>query len=176
MVIKLTGEERAKRGRELAPARVFAFNLWKEKPKITSDELAQALKETGFEVAEGTRNTWLRRFNKGKGIHTYSGNKKPSKVHLKQIIEAVGSVEALSLLFFQGVMEELKKRDVSLSLLKSEVLEKDEAVSSLKNELEGMTKERNKVLREFNETMSALKVGTLTIDQVTLKLIPERSG
>lgn len=98
---------------------------------------------------------------------------KPGEITLEQIIKAAGSVEALSLLFYQGVMEELKRRDSGYDVLKQECLEKDELISGLKHELGEMTGERNRLMREYNETMAKLKVGTLTLDQVQHRLIPK---
>jgi len=98
---------------------------------------------------------------------------KPGKITLEQIIKAVGSVEALSLLFYQGVMEELKRRDSGIDVLRQECLEKDGLISGLKRELEDITRERNRLLREFNEKLAKVKVGTLTLDQVEHRLIPK---
>ena len=175
---KLTGAQRVERGKELKPARLLAFNLCKENPQITAAELDKALKEKGFEIARGTSLTWLTRFKKGKSIRTYEGKPliavKPSEITLEQIIKAAGSVEALSLLFYQGVMEELKRRDSALDVLKQEFLEKDAVISRLKHELDEVTRERNRNMREFNETLAKLKVGTLTLDQVHHRLIPKK--
>ena len=58
------------RRKELKPARLFAFKLWEENPKITAAELDKALKEKGFEVNRTTGATWLARFRKGSRIRT----------------------------------------------------------------------------------------------------------
>ncbi len=172
---KLTAAETVERGKEIPPARLLAFKLWKENPQITAAELDKALKEKGFEVAKTTSATWLTRFKKGKGVRTYEGKPliavKPSEITLEQIIKAVGSVEALSLLFYQGVMEELERRDSAFDVLKQECLQKDGEISRLKHELGEVTRERNRIIREYNETMAKLKVGTLTLDKVERRLI-----
>jgi len=185
-MVKLTGAGGVERGKELTPARLFAFELYKEKPQITTAELDKALKEKGFEVNKATFATWLTRFKKGKGVRTYDGKPprsveprmqripvKPGEVTLEQIIKAVGSVEALSLLFYQGVMVELERRDSAFDVLRQECLQKDELISGLKYELREVTRERNKLMSEYNETMAKLKVGTLTLDKVEHKLIPK---
>jgi len=183
---KLSAAGKTERGKELTPARLFAFKLWKENPQITAAELGKALKEEGFEVVKSTYVTWLARFRKGKSIRTYEGKPlagvesvevtlavKPGKITLEQIIKAVGSVEALSLLFYQGVMEELKRRDAAFDVLKQDCLEKDALISQLKHELGEVTRERNRIMREYNETMAKVKVGTLTLDKVEHRLIPK---
>jgi len=188
---KLSAAEKVERGKELTPARLFALVLWKENPQITAAELGKALKEKGFEIGKTTRATWLTRFKRGAGVRTYDGKHlagvkprhvvkpseptavKPSKFTLEQIIKAVGNVEALSLLFYQGVMEELKRRDSGIDVLKQECLEKDEMISGLKHELEEITRERNRLIREWNEKLAKVKVGELTLDQVKHMLIPK---
>jgi len=170
------------------PARLLAFKLCKENPQITTAELGKALKEKGFEVAKTTYIGWLTRFKKGKSIRTFEGKPllkvvkpgkitsavKPGEITLEQIIKAVVSVEALSLLFYQGVMKELERRDSAFDVLRQDGLEKDETISRLKHELAEMTKERNRIMREYNEKMAKVKAGTLTLDQVEKKLIPKR--
>ena len=107
-MVKLTAAGKVERGKELTPARLLAFELWKGNPLITAAELDKALKEKGFEVAKTTVATWLTRFKKGKGVRTYDGKPlkgveprkphipvKPGEITLEQIIKAVGSVEAL---------------------------------------------------------------------------------
>ena len=183
---KLTAAEKVERGKELTPARLLAFELWKENPQITAAELDKPLKEKGFEVTKTTRATWLTRFRKGSRIRTYKGKPltavkpseitpavEPREITLDNIIKATGSVEALSLLFYQGVMKEMERRDAAFDVLKQAHLEKDEVISRLKHELEEVTRERNKVMREYNETMAKLKVGTVTLDQVKHRLIPK---
>ena len=71
-------------------------------------------------------------------------------------------------------MEELKRRDSAYDVLKQDCLEKDETISGLKHELGEVTRERNRIMREYNEKMAKVKVGTLTLDQVEKKLIPKR--
>jgi hypothetical protein len=170
-LVKLSAAGQTERGKELTPARLFALELWKENLQITALELGKALKEKGFEVAKSTYSTWLIRFKKGKSIRTYDGKDlravkpseitpavKPSEITLEQIIKTAGSVEALSLLFYQGVMEELRR-----------------LISQLKHELGEVTKERNRIMREYNEKIAKLKLGTLTLDQVEHRLIPKSS-
>ena len=187
-MVKLSAAGQTERGKELTPARLFALELWKENLQITALELGKALKEKGFEVAKSTYSTWLIRFKKGKSIRTYDGKDlravkpseitpavKPSEITLEQIIKTAGSVEALSLLFYQGVMEELKRRDSAYDVLKQDCLEKDALISQLKHELGEVTKERNRIMREYNEKIAKLKLGTLTLDQVEHRLIPKSS-
>ncbi len=177
---KLTAAEKTQRAKELTPARIFAFKLWEENPQITAAELGKALKEKGFDVGKTTPLTWLTRFRKGSRVRTFEGKPltavavKPGKITLEQIIKAVGSIEALSLLFYQGVMEEMKRRDSAYDVLKQECLEKDEVISRLKHELEEVTKERNRIIREFNEKIAKVKDGTLTLDQIERRLIPKK--
>ena len=183
---KLTAAEQVQRGKELTPARLLAFELCKENPQITAAELDKALKEKGFEIGKTTYSGWLGRFKKGKAIRTYDGKPlaavkprkeripvKPGEITLEQIIKAVGNVEALSLLFYQGVMEELNRRDAAFDVLRQDGLEKDELISGLKHELGEMTRERNRLMREYNEKMARVKIGTLTLDQVEHRLIPK---
>ncbi|MBA7666346.1 hypothetical protein ES703_74425 [subsurface metagenome] len=193
---KLSAAQKTERGKELTPARLFAFKLWEKNPQITSAELGKALEERGFEVGKGTYITWLARYRKGGHIRTYDGKPlkaekaiearppvepsevtpavKTSKLTLEQIIKAVGSVEALSLLFYQGVMEELKRRDSAYDVLKQDCVEKDTLISGLKHSLEEVTKDRNAIVREYNEKIAKFKVGTLTLDQVEHRLIAKR--
>ena len=175
--------------KELAPARALTSKLWRENPQITGPELGKILKEKGFEVTRLTSTRWLTRLKKGRSVGkeqllsepaepaavetSEPAAVKPGKVTLKQIIEAVGSVEALSLLFYQGVMEELRRRDSAFDALKQDCLEKDRLISGLKCELEEITKERNRLLREFNEKLAKVRVGTLTLDSVEHRLIPK---
>ena len=49
-------------------------------------------------------------------------------------------------------------------------------ISGLKHELEEIMKERNRLLREFNEKLAKVKVGTLTLDSVEHRLIPKTTG
>lgn len=46
-------------------------------------------------------------------------------------------------------------------------------ISQLKYELGEVTRERNRIMREYNEKIAKLKVGTLTLDQVEHRLIPK---
>ena len=185
--MKLSAAEKVERGKELTPARLLAFKLWKENPQITAAELGKALKEKGFEVGKTTYSTWLGRFKKGKGVRTYEGKRlvgvepseitpavKPREITLDNIIKAVGSVEALSLLFYQGVMKEMERRDAAFDVLKQDCLEKDEVISRLMHELGEVIRERNRLMREYNEKMAKVKVGALTLDQVEKKLIPKK--
>jgi len=186
-MVKLSAAGKVERGKELTPARLLAFELCKENPQITAAELGKALKEKGFEIGKTTYSGWLTRFKKGKGVRTYEGKPlkavkpseitpavKPGAITLEQIIKAVGNVEALSLLFYQGVMVELERRDSAFDVLRKEYLEKDALISQLKHELGEVTRERNRIMREYNETMAKLKIGTLTLDQAEKKLIPKR--
>ncbi|MBA7527911.1 hypothetical protein ES705_20091 [subsurface metagenome] len=164
-------------GRKPNPARLLAFKLWKQNPEVTGAELDKALREEGFQMHISTFYLWLNSFRKGKDVGTYKEKPvtavEPSKITLEQIIKTVGSIEALSLLFYQGVMEEMKRSDSAYDVLKQECLKKDELISWLKQELEAVTRERNKIIREFNEKIAAVKVGTLTLDQVEHRLIPK---
>jgi len=98
---------------------------------------------------------------------------KPSEITLEQIIKAAGGVEALSLLFYQGVMEELKRKDSALDVLKQECLRKDDVIAQLKKELKTTTNEKHKVIRMYNEKMAKLKLPTLTLEEVEHRLIPK---
>jgi len=170
----LAGAQIKERGKELKPARLFAFKLWQENPQITDAELDQALKEKGFEVNKSTFYLWLKSF-RGSGVKEEPVTAiKPSEITLEQIIKAAGRVEALSLLFSQGVMEELKRRDSAYDILKQDCLEKDALISQIKHELGEVTRERNRIMREFNEKIAKLKVGTLTLDQIEHRLIPKK--
>ena len=46
-------------------------------------------------------------------------------------------------------------------------------ISGLKHELEEVTRERNRLIREWNEKLAKVKVGELTLDQVKHRLIPK---
>ncbi|MBA7545499.1 hypothetical protein ES705_37868 [subsurface metagenome] len=70
-------------------------------------------------------------------------------------------------------MEELKRRDSAYDVLKQDCLGKDALISQLKHELGEVTRERNRIMREYNEKIAKLKVGTLTLDQVEHTLIPK---
>ncbi len=163
------------------PARLLAFKLWEENPRIKGSVLQQLLKEKGLEASRSICYYWLKKFKNGKGVDTHE--EKPvtaeepseitSKLSLEQIIEAAGSVETLSMLFYQGVMRELGKKDAVYHLLKQECIEKDNTLSSLKNQLDVVTRERNKIMREWNEKLSKVKVGTLTLDESTKRLVPK---
>ncbi|GAH38281.1 unnamed protein product, partial [marine sediment metagenome] len=98
----------------------------------------------------------------------------PGEITLEQIIKATGSIEALSLLFYQGVMEVLKRRDSAYDVLKQDCLEKDVLISRLKHELSEVTRERNTIIREFNERIAKVKVGTLTLDTIEHRLVPKK--
>jgi len=159
-----THEAKPHPGSKPTPARLFAFKLWEENSLITGAELDQALKEKGFQVHKSTCYLWLKSFRA----------EEPSEITLEQIIKATGSIEALSLLFYQGVMEVLKRRDSAYDVLKQDCLEKDELISRLKHELSDVTRERNKIIREFNERIASVKIGTLTLDQIEHRLIPKK--
>ncbi|KKL23040.1 hypothetical protein LCGC14_2429380 [marine sediment metagenome] len=163
------------------PVRVFAFKLINENPQITGAALHQAVKQNGFEVSNSICYYWLKSFRKGKGEGTYE--QKPvtaeepseitSKLNLEQIIEAAGSVETLSMLFYQGVMRELGKKDAVNHLLKQECIDKNNSISALKGELNTVTRERNQIMRDWNEKLAKVKIGTLTLDESTKRLVPK---
>jgi len=173
------------------PAQALARKLWEENPQITGPQLAEALKEKGFVAHKSTHYNWLRSFRAGKGAETEAEVptpavtpseiplEEPSRLNLEQIIEAAGSVEALSVLFYQGVMRELGKKDATNHLLKQECLELTNKIAGLKRTLEEVTRDRNRMMREYNEKLAKIKVGTLTLDESARRLIPrvrERGG
>ena len=166
---------RARSGPRPRPARILAFKLWQENPQITAIELSQKLREQGFHRHISSYFSWLTTFRKGKDIGTYE---KPapgesSEITLEQIIKAAGSVETLSLLFYQGVMQELTRKDDAYHVLKQDCHNKDNKISKLKQELDDATKARNKIMTEWNEKLAKVKVGTLTLDQTTHRLVPK---
>ncbi len=140
-------------------AKQLAFELWQQNPKITGAELNRKLKEKGIEVNKSTAYSWLKGFSQDKG-----------ELSLEQIIKAAGSVEALSLLFYQGVMQELTKKDEAYHLLKQE---SDKKISRLQREMENITDDRDRVMREYNEKLAKVKVGTVTLDETKHRLIPK---
>ncbi len=172
----LTAAQIKERGKELKPARLLAFKLWKENPQITGAELDQALKGEGFE-AKRSIYYWLNSFREGKGVGTYEEKsvaaEEPSEITLEQIIKAAGSVETLSLLFYQGVMREMARKDANIHLLKQECVNKDNKISGLKRELNEVTRDRNQIMREYNEKLAKVKVGTVTLDESVHRLIPK---
>jgi len=179
-----------KRGMEgiLNPAQELARKLWEENPQITALQLGQALKEKGFVAHKSTHFNWLRIFRAGKGAETEAEVptpavvpseiplEEPSRLNLEQIIEAAGSVEALSVLFYQGVMRELGKKDATNHLLKQECLELTNKIAGLKRTLDEVTRDRNRMMREYNEKLAKIKVGTLTLDESARRLIPRVGG
>jgi len=171
----LAGAQIKERGKELKPARLFAFKLWQENPQITGAQLDRAVKDKGFEASKSICYLWLKTFRKGKGIST--SEEKPvtamegSELTLEQIIKAAGSVETLSVLFYQGVMREMARKDAANHLLKQECVNKDKRISDLKYELNEVTRDRNRVMREYNEKLAKVKVGTLTFDETKRRLI-----
>jgi len=121
---------------------------------------------------------WLKRFRGGKVEGTYA--EKPvtavgptEKFTLEQIIEAAGSVETLSVLFYQGVMRELGRKDAVSHLLKQECIDKDNRIAALKSQLNDVTRERNQIMRDYNEKLARVKVGTVTVDETRHRLIPK---
>ena len=159
------------------PARLLAFKLWEENPQITGAELDRAVKEKDFETSKSACYLWLKTFRKGKGISTSEKKpvtaEEPGVLSLEQIIEAAGSVETLSLLFYQGVMRELARKDAVIHLLEQEGVNKNNRISGLKRELNEVTRERNQIMRDYNEKLAKVKVGTLTLDESTRRLIPK---
>lgn len=156
----------------------LAFKLWEENRQITAAELQQGLKEKGFVVHEATCYRWLKDFREGKGVGT--SEEKPvttvepgDDITLEQIIKAAGSVESLSLLFYQGVMRELARKDDACDVLKQESIDKDKIISNLKQELDEVTRERDRMMIEYNEKLAKLKVGAVTLDETTQRLVPK---
>jgi transposase len=172
-----TSEAKRRKAQKPSPARLLAFKLWEENPQITGAELEQALKEKGFETSKSTCYLWLKSFSKGKGVGTYAEKpvtaEEPSEITLEQIIKAAGSVETLSLLFYQGVMREMARKDANIHLLKQECVNKDNKISGLKRELNEVTRDRNQIMRDYNEKLARVKVGTLTLDEAARRLIPK---
>ena len=160
-----------------SPARLLAFKLWQENPLITAAEMGQALKEKGFQATRSTCYLWLNSFREGKDVGTYTEKpvtaEEPSEITLEQIIKTAGSVEALSLLFYQGVMRELARKDAAYHVLKQECIEKDNKISGLKRELGEVTRERNRLMREYNEKLAKVRVGTVSLDEAAHRLIPK---
>jgi len=64
--MKTIGKEMKERGKELAPIREMAFQIWKENPEIRVKTLHSQLKEHGYEVNYYTLRTWMKRWRKGK--------------------------------------------------------------------------------------------------------------
>lgn len=172
-----TYEAKPRPGPKPTPTRLLAFKLCEENPQITGAELYQAVKDKGFEASKSICYLWLKTFRKGKGISTYEEKpvpaEEPSVLSLEQIIKAAGSVETLSVLFYQGVMRELARKDAVNHLLKQECVNKDDRISTLKRELDEVTRDRNRVMREYNEKLAKVKVGTLTFDETKRRLIPK---
>jgi len=163
--------------RKLSPARRLAFKLWEQNPQITGAQLFRALQEQGLNAKRNIYN-WLEDFKKDKGIVT-SEQKVIAVVEgieltLEQIIKAAGSVETLSVLFYQGVMREMARKDAAYHLLKQECINKDNRISALKHSLDDVTRERNQIMRDFNEKLAKVRVGTLTLDETTRRLIPKK--
>lgn len=129
-------------------------------------------------MSRSTCYLWLKSFTESKDVGTYEEKpvtaEEPSKITIEQIIKAAGSVEALSLLFYQGVMRELAKKDAVSHLLKVECDDKDNKISRLKSELSEVTRERNQIMRDYNEKLAKVRVGTLTLDEAAHRLIPKR--
>ena len=157
------------------PARELAFKLLQENPQITGAKLYQAIKEKGFQTSKSICYYWLKSFKKGKDVGTHEEKpvtaEKPSKFTLEQIIEAAGSVETLSVLFYQGVMREMARKDAVYHILQQECVNKDNKISSLKRLLDEITRDRNRVIKEYNEKLAKVKVGTLTFDETKRRLI-----
>jgi len=158
-------------------AQLLAFKLWQENPQITATELGQAIKKEGFKASNNTYYNWLKSFKNGKVVGTYEGKPvaavESSVLSLDQIIKAAGSVETLSLLFYQGVMREMTRKDAVNHLLKQDCVNKDSRITSLKRMLDEITRDRNRVIREYNEKLARVKIGTLTLDESTRRLIPK---
>ncbi|MBA7549512.1 hypothetical protein ES705_41999 [subsurface metagenome] len=180
------GESTAKRTtKRLGPSRRFAFNLWQDNPRITGRAVHRALTEKGFKLNMSTGYYWLKAFRAGKGVSPAEGEPpaaqpvtqfkefEKSGLNLEQIIKAAGSVETLSVLFYQGVMRELGRKDAAHHLLQQECISKDNKISSLKHMLDEITRDRNQIMRDYNEKLAKVKVGTLTLDETTHRLVPK---
>jgi len=60
--------EMRERGKEMAPIRKIAFEIWERSPEIKAAKLQSVLKEHGYEVNISTCNAWVWKWRKGKGL------------------------------------------------------------------------------------------------------------
>jgi len=178
------------RGQELEPVRKLAFELWEQDPQIKGDKLAALLKERGHEVNLNTCTTWITRWRKGKGPAPSERDKLEAEITAKvaaeiepekeaaltweQIVKSAPDIETLSVLFFQGVMKKMGEKDDAYEVLRQENLSLQQAIADLKRELGAVTGERNRMMRDYNELLAKKNIGTLTLDQVTHRLVPKQ--
>jgi len=177
--------ERAKLVAEMTPVRKLAFSIWSEDPQINGPKLAALLKERGHEVSQSTCYIWVARWRKGQGYARSERAKLEASVAAKveakrwealtweQIIKSAPDIETLSVLFFQGVMEKMGEKDDAYEVLRQENLSLQQAIADLKRELEEVTGERNRMMRNYNELLAKKTIGTLTLDQTLHRLVPK---
>jgi len=160
----LGAKEIADRGRELASLREQAYQALGQNPDLTPQELSERLG-----VNESTARTWRDRWRRQSQRKEPVISKEPL-VTFEQILEAVPDTETLAILTFQGMMKLIEDKDDNLKALKQDNLNYLQALSAVKAELEKVTEEKNRIMREYNELLSRKKVETLDLTQVKHRL------
>jgi len=184
---KLYGVQQTRRGKELEPIRKAAFEAWLQDKTITGSVLKKQLDVVGSVVAASTVFGWIKRWRSGKGLarglpatatvephfirHLLLPKPRTSSSPtLDDIIKAAGDLETLSVLTFQGMMKKMEEKNTAYETIRQENLRLQQRETDLKNDLNSCAREKNKVMREYNELLAKRRVGTLSINTVTHRL------
>lgn len=152
------------RGKELAPIRQTAFEIWERTPEIKAVKLQSVLKQYGHEVNYYTCRAWLVKWGKGKGlakkmkVEAEPVKAEPVKVGeitFAQIVQSAPDIETLGVLLFQGMMQKLEEKDTAYDQLRQENVDQQEIISTLKQDLGRALGDFNRISREYNELVAA---------------------
>jgi transposase len=163
---RLRGGSTLERGKELAPIRNRAHELWKQNPMLTASPLQSTLLSEGLKVEANTCQTWIHRWRQQEQQkeQTQPEPARPEQLSWDHIVKAVPDINTLGQILLHGFMAELEKRDSAYEVLKQENIR-------LQDELNEAKWERDRIASEFNEKLAKAKIGTLTLDQVQHRLI-----
>lgn len=163
---KFDAAEMRERGKEMAPIRQIAFEIWGRTPEIKAKKLQSVLKQYGKEVNISTCGAWLFKWRKGEGlarkrkVEAEPVKAEPVKVGeitFEQIVQAAPDIETLGVLLFQGMMQKLEEMDTAYDLLQQENVKLQEIIANLNKGLEKANGELNRISREYNELMASKK-------------------
>jgi len=160
---RFSGAKMKERGKELAPIRQTAFEIWGRNPEIKAIKLQSVLKQYGHEINISTCGAWLFKWRKGKGlarkmkVEAEPMKAEPVKVGeitFAQIVQAIPDIETLGVLLFQGMMQKLEEKDTAYDQLRQENVDQQEIISTLKQDLGRALGEVNRISREYNDLVA----------------------
>lgn len=151
------------RGKELAPIRQVAFEIWERNPEIKAIKLQSVLKQYGHEVNYCTCRAWLDKWREGKGlarkmkVEAEPVKAEPVKVGeitFAQIVQSAPDIETLGVLLFQGMMQKLEEKDTAYDQLRQENVDQQEIIANLKQDLGRAQGDLNRISREYNDLVA----------------------